>query len=97
MTRFLTRGVVSALIASVCFWLATNGHKALAAYLSNPQVTENLFTVFGIVAALVAGVSDGIRRDNHPEATVAPKHDEDPYPGYDYDPLRGWVRTDDHA
>ena len=89
MSQFLTKGMVSAVLAALCFWLATTGHKNLAAYLGRPEVIDGLFMALGTVLTIVAGVSDGIKRDSGHEA---PRTPSDPYPGYDYDPIKGWVK-----
>lgn len=93
MTRFITKGTISALASIISFSLATAGHKQLAALLNSPEFIQNVLALIGAATALYAGIAQGITPKAVP-APIAPATPEDPYPGWDYDPLRGWVKSD---
>jgi hypothetical protein len=94
LTRFLTKGTLSALGAVVSWTLSRYGYADIAAVLTDPEFLQRVFEWIATGLTLYAGISQGIRpkAEASPEA---PATELDPYPGWDFDPVRGWVRVTD--
>lgn len=91
MRRFVTKGTIKGALGSLAFLLAVSGHHKIASLLSNPDFVEWVLAGVGFVLTILGGMDEGVK----PKQEAVPQTDLDPYPGYDYDPLRGWVKVDE--
>lgn len=62
MSKFLTSGNVTALLAVAAIIAGAFGKSALASFLNNPETGQTVLTVLGSVMTLVAGAMQGIKK-----------------------------------
>jgi hypothetical protein len=93
LSRFITKGTISAVLSVITLILGSTGHGALATILTDPNTIQNILIMISAGSALYAGAAQGV--PPKPAALpTAPATVEDPYPGYDWDPVNGWVKID---
>ena len=102
----MTKGTFAAAGAIVSWVLGQYGYGDIAGRLTDPAFLQSIFNWIAMGLTLYAGLSDGIKPK--PKAPVAGDNSvslealqdlvqpdlNDPYPGWDWDPMRGWVKTD---
>lgn len=89
MRRFVTKGTIKAGLGALAFLMAISGHDKVSKLLSSPDFVEWVLGGIGFILTVWGGMEEGVKPKEK-----APATDLDPYPGWDYDPLRGWVRID---
>lgn len=109
LSRFVTKGTMSAVGAVIAWVMGQYGYADLAATLTDPEFLQKVFNWIAVGLTLYAGVAQGIK----PKPAAPTEGDNgmsvealqdllqpdlsDPYPGWDWDPLRGWVRVNANA
>lgn len=106
LSRFFTRGTISGIGAVIVWFAGRYGYGDIAASLTDPEVLQKIFDWVAAGLAIYAGISQGIQHNQPVVISEVPKFDpigpkvpvqpdlSDPYPGWDWDPVKGWVRTD---
>lgn len=85
----MTKGVLSALLGGLAMFV---GSGPMHTVLADPTFLEWILQGIGFVLVMTGGVADGVKSD---DKLQAPHTELDPYPGYEYDPIRGWVKKDE--
>lgn len=62
MSKYVTLGTVSGVLAIAAVLAGAFGKPALQAFLSDPSTAQTVLTGLGAVLTLVAGVSQGIKK-----------------------------------
>jgi hypothetical protein len=97
LSRFLTKGTMSAAGAVVAWLMGQYGYADLAATLTDPSFLQSIFNWIAMGLTIYAGVAQGVKPHDAKsvsEPILQPQVSEmvDPFPGWDWSPLKGWVQ-----
>jgi hypothetical protein len=100
----MTKGTMAAAGAIVSWLMGQYGYGDLAGRLTDPAFLQSIFNWIAMGLTLYAGVAQGVK----PKVAIPVAGDtsvslealqdlvqpdlSDPYPGWDWDPLKGWVK-----
>jgi hypothetical protein len=62
VSKYLTKGNITAVLAVSAIIAGAFGKSALAAFLNNPDTVSTLLTLIGSVGTLVAGAMKGVEQ-----------------------------------
>lgn len=60
--KFVSRGTVAAALSVAAILASSFGKEGLAGYFQSPALVDTVLAVVAGVAAIVAGISDGIKK-----------------------------------
>lgn len=62
MSKYVTPGNVTALLAVAAIFAGAFGKSALASFLTNPDTAQTVLSVLGAIGTLAAGAMQGIQK-----------------------------------
>jgi large-conductance mechanosensitive channel len=62
MSKYFTRGNVTALLAVAAIIAGAFGKSALASFLNNPDTAQTILSVLGALGTLAAGAMQGVKQ-----------------------------------
>ena len=89
LKRFLTKGTITAVMSLLAVVFGGSNISPLFEWLQSPDTLDRIMQLLGLIGLLSSGFMQGVKPKEAPAATTA-----DPYPGYKYDAIKGWVKVD---
>jgi hypothetical protein len=62
MSKYLTKGNITAALSVLAIAAGAFGKSALATFLTDPSTTQTILTLIGSVGTLVAGAMQGVQQ-----------------------------------